>query len=216
MSSDPEYRSMTESSILFIVSAPSGAGKTSLLRALLEQDRQLRLSVSHTTRPMRPGEQDGVHYHFVDVPTFQKLVAEGVFIEHAQVFDNYYGTSEDAVREQLSAGHDVVVEIDWQGAQQVRARFPDAVSIFIAPPSIEALRERLSARGQDSEEVIARRMRDAQRELSHYPEYDYLVINDRFEEALEQLRHIVSAERLRTGRQAIRYADALRRMLGDI
>ncbi len=206
---------MTESSILFIVSAPSGAGKTSLLRALLEQEEQLRLSVSHTTRPMRPGEQDGVHYHFVDVPTFQQLVAEGAFIEHAQVFDNYYGTSEQAVREQLSAGHDVVVEIDWQGAQQVRARFPDAVSIFVAPPSIEALRERLSARGQDSEEVIARRMRDAQRELSHYPEYDYLVINDRFEKALEQLRHVVSAERLRTGRQAIRHADALRRMLGD-
>lgn len=206
---------MTESSILFIVSAPSGAGKTSLLHALLERDPQLRLSVSHTTRPKRPGEQDGVHYHFVDLPTFQRLVAEGVFVEHAQVFDNYYGTSEQALRDQLSAGHDVVVEIDWQGAQQVRARFPDAVSIFIAPPSIEALRERLSARGQDSEEVIARRMRDAQRELSHYPEYDYLVINDHFEEALEQLRQIVSAERLRTGRQAIRYAEALRRMLGD-
>lgn len=215
MSNDPENRSMTESSVLFIVSAPSGAGKTSLLRALLEKDRQLRLSVSHTTRPMRPGEQDGVHYHFVDVSTFQRLVADGVFIEHAQVFDNYYGTSEKALREQLSAGYDVVVEIDWQGAQQVRTRFPDAVSIFIAPPSIEALRERLGARGQDSEEVIARRMRDAQRELSHYPEYDYLVINDRFEDALEQLRHIVFAERLRTARQAIRYADALRRMLGD-
>ncbi|RMG36180.1 MAG: guanylate kinase [Gammaproteobacteria bacterium] len=206
---------MIEGGILFIVSAPSGAGKTSLLRALLERDRQLRLSVSHTTRPMRPGEQDGVDYHFVDVPTFERLVGEGAFIEHAQVFDNYYGTAERSVRDQLAAGHDVVVEIDWQGARQVRARFPDAVSIFIVPPSIEALRERLGARGQDSEEVIERRMRDARRELSHYPEYDYLVINDRFEEALEQLRHIVSAERLRTERQASRHADALRRMLGD-
>ncbi len=216
MTIDPELRPMTQSSILFIVSAPSGAGKTSLLRALLERDPQLRLSVSHTTRPMRPGERDGVDYHFVDVDTFQKLVAEGAFIEHAQVFDNYYGTAEQAVRDQLAAGHDVVVEIDWQGARQVRARFPDAVSIFIAPPSIEALRERLGARGQDSEEVIARRMRDARAELSHYPEYDYLVINDDFDTALEQLGQVVGAERLRTTRQAIRHAAALSAMLdGD-
>ena len=216
MTIDPELRPMTQSGILFIVSAPSGAGKTSLLRALLERDPQLRLSVSHTTRPMRPGERDGVDYHFVDVDTFQKLVAEGAFIEHAQVFDNYYGTAEQAVRDQLAAGHDVVVEIDWQGARQVRARFPDAVSIFIAPPSIEALRERLGARGQDSEEVIARRMRDARAELSHYPEYDYLVINDDFDTALEQLGQVVGAERLRTTRQAIRPAAALSAMLdGD-
>ncbi len=206
---------MTRSSILFIVSAPSGAGKTSLLRELLARDAALRLSVSHTTRPMRPGEQDGVHYHFVDVETFQRLVAEKAFIEHAQVFDNYYGTSEAGVREQLAAGHDVVVEIDWQGARQVRARFPEAVSIFIAPPSIEALRERLGARGQDSEEVIERRMRDARAELSHYAEYDYLVINDRFEIALDELARIVTAERLRTPRQAQRHAAALRAMLDE-
>ena len=205
---------MTQTSILFIVSAPSGAGKTSLLRELLNEDPRLALSVSHTTRAMRPGEQDGVHYHFVDVPTFQSLVAEGVFIEHAQVFDNYYGTSERAVREQLAAGQDVVVEIDWQGARQVRQRFPEAVSIFIAPPSIEALRERLGGRGQDSEAVIERRMRDARSELSHYPEYDYLVINDVFEQALRELAAIVGAERLRIPRQAARHQAALSAMLG--
>jgi guanylate kinase len=205
---------MSRDSILFIVSAPSGAGKTSLLRELLDRDPRLALSVSHTTRAMRPGEQDGVHYHFVDVPGFQQLVADGVFIEHARVFDNYYGTSERAVRDQLAAGQDVVVEIDWQGAQQVRQRFPGAVSIFIAPPSIEALRERLGGRGQDSEAVIERRMRDARSELSHYPEYDYLVINDVFEQALADLAAIVSAERLRTTRQAQRHQAQLSAMLG--
>ena len=206
--------SASQTSILFIVSAPSGAGKTSLLRDLLARDSRLSLSVSHTTREMRPGEEDGVHYHFVDVPEFEQLAAEGVFIEHAQVFDNYYGTSEQAVRDQLAAGQDVVVEIDWQGAQQVRQRFPEAVSIFIVPPSVEALRERLSARGQDSEETIRRRMRDARAELSHYPEYDYLVINDVFEVALQQLGSIVVAERLRTVPQAVRYQSTLEAMLG--
>ena len=207
---------MSQTSTLFIVSAPSGAGKTSLLRELLRHDAQLSLSVSHTTRAMRPGEEGGVHYHFVDVPTFEQLVAEGVFIEHARVFDNYYGTSEQAVRDQLAAGQDVVVEIDWQGAQQVRRRFPGAVSIFIVPPSIEALRERLSGRSQDSEEIIERRMRDARAELSHYPEYDYLVVNDVFEEALQQLGCIVIGERLRMARQTLRYETALKGMLtGD-
>lgn len=206
---------MTQTSILFIVSAPSGAGKTSLLRELLQHDPLLSLSVSHTTRAMRPGEEDGVHYHFVDIPEFERLAAEGMFIEHAQVFDNYYGTSEQAVRDQLAAGRDVVVEIDWQGAQQVRARFPEAVSIFIAPPSIEALRERLSGRGQDSEEIIERRMRDARAELSHYPEYDYLVINDVFDVALQQLGSIVTAERLRIAPQTLRYQASLEAMLAD-
>lgn len=204
---------MSGTSTLFIVSAPSGAGKTSLLRRLLQSDRQLSLSVSHTTRAMRPGEVDGVHYHYVDQETFRALVAEDVFIEHAQVFDNFYGTSEAAVREQLAAGQDVVVEIDWQGARQVRARFPGAVSIFIVPPSIEALRERLSGRAQDSDEIIERRMRDAQAELSHYPEYDYLLVNDQFDLALQQLADVVSAERLRLGRQQQRYAAELQAML---
>jgi guanylate kinase len=205
---------MTSTSILFVVSAPSGAGKTSLLRDLLQRDAGLSLSVSHTTRTMRPGEKDGVHYHFVDIAAFEHLVEEGAFIEHAKVFDNYYGTSEQAVREQLAAGRDVVVEIDWQGARQVRQCFPEAVSIFVAPPSIEALRERLGGRGQDSAEIIERRMRDAQAEMGHYAEYDYLVINDVFEDALRDLASIVNAERLRLTRQAARHQAALSSMLG--
>ncbi len=204
---------MSQQGTLFIVSAPSGAGKTSLLKALIPTDENLVLSVSHTTRAMRPGEQDGVHYHFVDKDEFLRLVGEGAFLEHAQVFDNYYGTAEAAVREQLASGQDVVLEIDWQGARQVRERFPEAVSVFIAPPSIEALRERLGGRGTDSDEVIERRMRDARNELSHYAEYDYLVINDDFDRALADLGHIVGAERLRLPRQASRYAEQLAAML---
>jgi len=200
--------------ILFIVSAPSGAGKTSLLKQLIPADPGLALSVSHTTRAMRPGEQNGVHYHFVAVDDFLRMVGEGAFLEHAQVFDNYYGTAEAGVRKQLAGGQDVVLEIDWQGARQVRQRFPEAVSIFVAPPSIEALRERLGGRGQDSEEIIERRMRDAQSELSHYAEYDYLVINDDFDTALGELAAIVAAERLREPRQAGRHSEALAGMLG--
>jgi guanylate kinase len=200
--------------ILFIVSAPSGAGKTSLLKALLPSDERLALSVSHTTRAMRPGEQQGVHYHFVAPDEFQRMVGEGAFLEHAQVFDNYYGTAESGVREQLAGGQDVVLEIDWQGARQVRQRFPEAVSIFVAPPSIAALRERLGGRGQDSDDIIERRMRDARSELSHYPEYDYLVINDDFATALAELGAIVVAERLREPRQSARHAAALSGMLG--
>lgn len=205
---------MSHSGILFIVSAPSGAGKTSLLRELVPGDARLVMSVSHATRAMRPGEQDGVHYHFVGVERFEELVEQGAFLEHARVFDNYYGTAEATVREQLGAGRDLVLEIDWQGARQVRHRFPEAVSIFIAPPSIEALRDRLAGRGQDTQDVIERRMLDACAELSHYPEYDYLVINDDFAVALADLRAIVSAERLREPRQAARYAGALATMLG--
>lgn len=201
--------------ILFIVSAPSGAGKTSLLRALLPTDDNLVLSVSHTTRAPRPGEKDGVHYHFVPEDKFLQMAARGAFLEQAEVFGNYYGTSEATVRRQLLSGHDLVLEIDWQGARQVRKAFPDAVSIFIAPPSIEALRERLSGRGQDDQATIERRMADARRELSHYAEYDYLVINDLFEQALEELKCIVHSERLRTPRSAERHLQALRGMLGE-
>jgi guanylate kinase len=205
----------TETAILFIVSAPSGAGKTSLLRELVPADAGLVMSVSHATRPMRPGEQDGVHYHFVSVERFLALVAEGAFLEHAQVFDNHYGTAEASVRGLLGQGRDVVLEIDWQGARQVRKRFPQAVSIFIAPPDIDALRARLAGRGQDSAEVVERRMADARSELSHYAEYDYLVINDDFDVALQQLRAIVAAERLRQPRQARRWAAQLAAMLAS-
>ena len=198
---------------LFIVSAPSGAGKTSLLKALLERDGSLKLSVSHTTRAPRTGEEDGVHYHFVSVDEFMRLAGEGAFLEQAQVFDNYYGTSQAAVQSLLDEGHDVVLEIDWQGARQVRKAFPEAVSIFIMPPSVEALRQRLGSRGQDDEAVIERRMRDARSELSHYAEYDYLVVNDDFDLALDELRCIVRAERLKLTRSAERNAAALQEML---
>ena len=201
--------------VLFVVSAPSGAGKTSLLRALIPTDARLRLSVSHTTRGARPGEQDGTHYHFVDRVRFEAMVAAGEFLEHARVFDNLYGTAERSVRDVLGANFDVVLEIDWQGARQVRARFPEAVSVFIVPPSVEALRQRLSGRGQDSAEIIDRRMRDARSELSHFGEYDYLVVNDEFDEALADLRAIVGAERLRLARQQARLGAALEAMLHD-
>ncbi len=203
----------TKTSTLYIVSAPSGAGKTSLLKALVATDDAIQVSVSHTTRPMRPGEVDGVDYHFVDKEAFMAMVERGEFLEHAQVFDNFYGTSEAAIREQLGRGLDVVLEIDWQGARQVRQRFADAVSIFILPPSPEALRQRLTGRGQDSEEVIERRMRDARSEMSHYPEYDYLIINDVFDEALEQLRAVVEAQRLREPLQAVKLAAKLKALL---
>jgi guanylate kinase len=199
--------------VLFIVSAPSGAGKTSLLRALVPSDPRLRLSISHTTRPARPGEQDGVHYHFVDRARFEAMAAAGEFLEHARVFDNLYGTAERSVRDLLEDDFDVVLEIDWQGARQVRTRFPEAVSVFVVPPSVEALRERLGGRGQDSPEVIERRMRDARSELSHFAEYDYLVVNDLFEVALADLRALMAAERLRLPRQQARLGAALEAML---
>lgn len=176
---------------LYVVSAPSGGGKTSLIRALLEQDDRVRLSVSHTTRPVRPGERNGEHYHFVDEETFLDLIERDAFLEHARVFDHRYGTGREAVQRQLDAGFDVVLDIDWQGARQIRRTFPASRSIFIIPPSLDTLRQRLVARGQDSEEVIRRRMRDAQAEISHWDEFDYLVVNDEFGEALADLRSII-------------------------
>ena len=197
------------SGILFIVSAPSGAGKTSLLKALLERRREeirqpvqeRALSVSHTTRQARPGEVNGEHYHFVSVDEFQRMQREQAFLESAQVFDNFYGTAEASVREQLETGRDIILEIDWQGARQVRQRFADAVSIFVAPPSIEALRERLSSRGQDSDEIIERRMADALSEMSHYDEYDYIVINDLFEQGVDDLEAVMRVQHLTLERQ---------------
>ena len=183
--------------ILFIVSAPSGAGKTSLVKALLERESAIGLAISYTTRPPRPGEVDGVHYHFIDEGCFLAMIAAGAFLEHAHVFGNRYGTAESKVREALVAGQDLLLEIDWQGARQVRERFPGAVSIFILPPSAPVLAERLRGRGQDSEEIIAGRMRQARDEMSHFDEYDYLVVNDDFDLALADLVCLARAERLR-------------------
>jgi guanylate kinase len=201
--------------ILFIVSAPSGAGKTSLVKSLLANDRGLGLAVSYTTRRPRPGEQNGVHYHFVDASTFGAMVDAGDFLEHAEVFGNRYGTAEATVRAELVRGRDLVLEIDWQGARQVRTRFPAAVSVFVLPPSLAALEERLRGRGQDGPEVIAGRMARARSELSHYGEYDYLVVNDRFEDALFDLGCVVRAERLRHDRQAERLSGLLTGLDGD-
>lgn len=186
---------------LFIFSAPSGAGKTSLVKALIETTPDLTVSVSHTTRAMRPGEEDGVHYHFINVPTYQQMVAANQFLEHAQVFDNFYGTSQQAIEQQLTAGKDVILEIDWQGARQVRHRMGGTVSVFILPPSRAELERRLSGRGTDSPEVVARRMRDAVSEMQHYDEYGYLVINNDFQLALADLRSIIISERLRLAHQ---------------
>jgi len=198
---------------LFVISAPSGAGKTSLVKALLEQTENIGVSVSHTTRVMREGEQDGVDYHFIDKDSFVAMVGEGAFLEHAQVFDNYYGTAVANIEDKLKQGDDVILEIDWQGAAQIRKQLPYAVNIFILPPSQQALEERLRGRGQDSDEIIARRMRDAQNETSHYSEYDYLVVNDEFDNALIELKSIVLARRCRYAAQTQRLAPLLKELL---
>ncbi|KZY32739.1 guanylate kinase [Oleiphilus sp. HI0081] len=200
---------------LYVVSAPSGAGKTSLVAALLEADSGIEVSVSHTTRQARPGEVDGVNYHFVSIPEFEQLISESGFLEHAKVFDNYYGTSKTWLEQRMALGQDVILEIDWQGAQQVRELMPDTVSIFILPPSKAALRERLQGRGQDSEEVIERRMADATSESSHYHEYDYLVINDQFGDALSDLLSIFKSNRLDTASQSAQHEEILTELLSS-
>lgn len=198
---------------LYVFAAPSGAGKTSLVKALLDAADGIEVSVSHTTRPPRPGEVDGVNYHFTNVATFNAMVTEGAFLEHAQVFDNFYGTAKANIEERLMAGVDVILEIDWQGARQVRQQFPDSLGVFILPPSRQALEDRLRSRGQDGDEVIARRMRDAVSEMSHYSEFDFLVINDEFEAALAELMAIITANRLRTPLQAGRHGEMLNELL---
>lgn len=182
---------------LYIISAPSGAGKTSLVKALLESTDDIMVSVSHTTRGMRPGEVDGKDYHFTDVETFRSMIADGAFLEHAQVFDNFYGTSRSSALDRMAQGVDVILEIDWQGAQQVREKMPEACSIFILPPSREELESRLRGRGTDADDVIAKRLSQAVAEMSHYGEFDYLVFNDDFDTALSELRAIVLARRQR-------------------
>jgi guanylate kinase len=185
----------TDPACLFVIAAPSGGGKTSLVNALLEQDSRLALSISHTTRGPRPGEENGRHYHFVSSPEFESMAKDGEFMEYARVFDHHYGSNRSSVAKQLWQGLDVILEIDWQGARQVRAVFPDCCCIFIIPPSLDVLRARLTGRGQDSAAVIQRRMRDAQAEISHWDEFDQLVVNNNFELALEELRSIINDHR---------------------
>lgn len=186
---------------LYIISAPSGAGKTSLVRELVASTKDVAVSVSHTTRAMRPGEVDGQDYYFVDQETFLSMAGHSAFLEHARVFDNYYGTSQQHVERLLLNGQDVILEIDWQGARQVRRLIEDSQSLFIVPPSLEALRQRLRGREQDDENIINRRMQDAVNEMSHYAEFDFLVVNDDFNQALYDLKSIIQANRLRQLRQ---------------
>ena len=186
---------------LYIISAPSGAGKTSLIKKLLPAMDKIMVSVSHSTRPQRPGEVDGIDYFFTSVEKFQEIIAHSGFLEYAQVFDNFYGTAQSSVEENLNKGIDVILEIDWQGAQQIRHQLPNTITIFILPPSTDILRQRLQERGQDSEAIIDRRMQDAAKEMSHYAEYDYLVINDDFNTALIALKSIIQANRLSIDRQ---------------
>ena len=199
---------------LFVISAPSGAGKTSLVKALVERSNNLAVSVSHTTRSMRPGEIDGVNYHFVSESAFTHLRDSEGFFEWAQVFDNYYGTSREGVEHQLAKGLDVILEIDWQGAAQVRAQHPAACSIFILPPSLEALTQRLTGRGQDDAETIERRMQQAVAEISHVKEADYVVVNDDFDVALAELRTIIVSQRLGAEVQSQRLESMLSALLG--
>lgn len=199
---------------LYIISAPSGAGKTSLVKALTGLDPLVCVSVSHTTRAPRPGEVDGQDYHFTDHAEFDRRIASADFLEHARVFTNQYGTSGSWVETALSAGKDVILEIDWQGAQQVRARMPESVSIFILPPSREALQQRLNHRGQDSEAVIDQRMAEAVTEMSHFEEFDYLVINDQFDRSLTELHAIFIARRQLLGRQRLQHQQVVEQLLG--
>ena len=200
---------------LFIISAPSGAGKSTLINALLKQHADMQLSVSHTTRSPRLGESNGVQYHFTDVPTFKQLIAQDQFIEWAEVFGNYYGTSKAALADKLAQGIDVFLDIDWQGARQIKQLLPFVTSIFILPPSVEALEQRLNQRGQDSAEVIAGRMAKAQDEISHADEYDYWVVNDDLELALQQFSGIIQTQRLKQQKQAIRQQKLISGLLAN-
>ncbi|QBY04137.1 guanylate kinase [Thalassotalea sp. HSM 43] len=208
---------MTVSGNLFILSAPSGAGKSSLIKALLQQSngRKMQVSVSHTTRAPRPGEENGVHYHFVSKAEFEQKIAAGEFYEWAEVFGNYYGTSEAAIDAQLAQGIDVFLDIDWQGAQQVRMKKPTVTTIFICPPSRQELESRLRSRGQDSDEVIADRMAQAQSECSHYQEFDYIIVNDDFEQAVTDLQIVISNQRLKRSQQAQKHAALFDALLAE-
>lgn len=200
---------------LFIVAAPSGGGKTSLVKKLIETLEDIEVSISHTTRAMRPGEQNGVDYFFTDEEQFMHMIDSCSFLEHARVFNHLYGTSIEQITQRLQNGIDVILDIDWQGAEQIRRSFPDAVSIFIVPPSLDVLKQRLLNRRQDKDEVISDRMKKAQDELSHYPEFDYLIVNDNFEKAAMELGAIVIANRLRIERQINKQSKLLSFLLSS-
>ncbi|WP_347252463.1 guanylate kinase [Legionella sp.] len=200
---------------LIIVAAPSGGGKTSLVKKLVSTLEHIEVSISHTTRKMRPGERDGVDYFFINEQQFLEMINANAFIEHAQVFNHYYGTSVKQINARLAAGIDVVLDIDWQGAQQIKTIFPDAISVFIIPPSLEILLKRLFDRRQDDEEVIGNRMKRAQDELSHFSEFDYLIVNDDFDKASLELQSIVMASRLRMARQKIEQGKLLSFLLAS-
>ncbi len=200
---------------LFIITAASGTGKTSLVKQLLATTNDLTVSISHTTRTPRPGEVDGHHYHFTSVEVFTKAIGEGQFLEHAEVFGNYYGTSEQSVRAQLEAGIDVILEIDWQGALQVKKIFAEAIMIFILPPSVATLRQRLSTRATDSTNVIEQRLAGSVNEMSQYVHADYVVINDNFEVALTELKAIIVADRQTLSRQQQRYHRTISNLLNN-
>ena len=197
---------------LFIVSAPSGAGKTSLVNALLSCNRQIDLSVSYTTRQPRPGEVDGKDYHFVSREIFLSMAKNGDFLESAEVYGNLYGTSQSWIETETAKGRDILLEIDWQGAAQVRGKFPGCISIFILPPSLQALEDRLQGRKQDSEEVIARRIASAKEDIAHVAEFDYVIINDKLDEALQQLNAVTVAAGLRRDRQLVRQQDLIHQL----
>lgn len=198
---------------LYVVAAPSGAGKTTLVKRLLQNESEVRLSISYTTRLPRPGEENGREYHFIDVETFRSMIDQGDFLEWAEVHGNFYGTSKSWITNQMAVGSDVLLEIDWQGAQQVRAAFPEAIGIFILPPSLEELERRLTGRGTDSREVIVRRLAAAQAEMRHVGEFDYAIINDDLERALDDLRSILRASRLQFKAQRVRHAALFDRLL---
>jgi len=200
------------SGALFIVSSPSGGGKTSLVKALLEAEPEVRLSVSHTTRVARPGEVNGCDYHFVMPREFERMLETGEFLESALIYGNHYGTSQKWIERERESGNDVLLEIDWQGAQQVRRLMRQVVSIFILPPSLEVLEARLKGRGQDSAEVVARRLGAAREEISHLAEYDYVIINEDFNRAALDLRSIIRAERLKLARQLVRHGNLINRI----
>ena len=204
---------MSNLETLYVIAAPSGAGKTSLVNALIKAVNNIKVSISYTTRPIRPGEQNGEDYYFVTKPEFEEMVEKGSFLEYAKVYDNYYGTSREWVEQQLRQDVDVILEIDWQGAQQVRTLYPSSQSIFILPPSLQVLKARLHDRKQDSHEVINQRLAVAHREIAHYQEFDYLVINQDFDTALRDLQTIMCANRLRQKRQAQKCAALLSELI---